>query len=424
MDRVAVIGGGLAGLSCALHLAEHGVEAELFEAAPRLGGRTSSFHDQVVDAWVDNGPHLLIGAYRHARDFFARHGVTDLAWQPHLCLPLWDAERGHFSLQAGRGMPLELALAWAASRLPGHGVGTMLAMTRLASGMRRHITDDVSVTGWLQSLRIPMPLQRDLLQPLCLGAMNEPPDCAPATSFAHVLREVFANHDSARLGWFTRPLTQGLVTPLELALDRRGVHTNLSCRIVGLRWADGHPELTLRSGETRRFGRVVLAMPAHARNRLLGMEDTGTDTRPITNVHLWFDEDLRLPQPLVGGIGTLAHWFFDIDQQMPGSEKHRFRHFCAVISADAPAPSQDWTMPLCDELSRMLGRPAPLRPRHVRRVHEQRATTLVRATGARPALPPAILDAGEHPQPGDLPATVETAVMRGRSAAAEILASL
>lgn len=38
-DRVAILGGGIAGLSAAFHLARAGVACDVYEAAPRLGGR-------------------------------------------------------------------------------------------------------------------------------------------------------------------------------------------------------------------------------------------------------------------------------------------------------------------------------------------------------------------------------------------------
>jgi squalene-associated FAD-dependent desaturase len=418
MTRVAVIGGGLTALSCALSLAEHGITCELFEAAPQLGGRTRSFHDPAIDAWVDNGPHLLIGAYTHARAFFARHGVTDLAWQPQLKLPLWDERRGHFCLSPRRGLPLPVSLAWAAARMPGHGIGTMLAIRRLGLAMRRPLPADLSTADWLQALRIPAPLQRDLLAPLCLGAMNEAIASAPAASFARVLREGFANHETARLGWFTRPFAQALVAPLERSLGQHGVQVHRHSRVVSLAAHHRSPGITLRSGPVMHFDRIVLALPGHERNRLLGIPGQAVETRPIANVHLWFDEELRLPQPLVGGIGTLGQWFFDIAQQMPG-ERHR--HFCAVISDAATTSPIQQGERLIAELSRMLGRHR-LRPRHMRVVHERRATVLVRPSPAL-ALPPFVLDAGEHPQPGELPATIEAAVIRGLQAAEAILST-
>ena len=63
---VIVIGGGFAGLSAATALAEKGFRVLVLEARPSLGGRASVFTDPATGERVDNGQHILTGAYREA----------------------------------------------------------------------------------------------------------------------------------------------------------------------------------------------------------------------------------------------------------------------------------------------------------------------------------------------------------------------
>ena len=56
--HVAVIGGGLAGITAAIALAEQGTGVTLLEARPRLGGATSSFTRG--DLVIDNGQHVFL----------------------------------------------------------------------------------------------------------------------------------------------------------------------------------------------------------------------------------------------------------------------------------------------------------------------------------------------------------------------------
>jgi predicted NAD/FAD-binding protein len=60
--KVAVIGGGWAGLTTAVELAAKGVDVTLFEAARQLGGRARGV--EINGLYLDNGQHILIGAYR------------------------------------------------------------------------------------------------------------------------------------------------------------------------------------------------------------------------------------------------------------------------------------------------------------------------------------------------------------------------
>ena len=57
--KVAVIGGGLAGITAAIALAETGADVTLLEARPRLGGATCSFSRDGLT--VDTGQHVFTG---------------------------------------------------------------------------------------------------------------------------------------------------------------------------------------------------------------------------------------------------------------------------------------------------------------------------------------------------------------------------
>ncbi len=415
-QRIAIIGGGLCGLTCAIRLAEHDVDIDLFEAAPAPGGRTRSFFDARVNQWVDNGPHLLVGAYHHTERLLKEAGADQyIHWQPSLELPLWDAGRGHFQLAPSPHLPLTLAMPWACLHLPGHHMDSATALLRLAMANRKPIDTQTTVHDWLQQIDVPQALIRDLLEPLCLGAMNETIQSANARSFSLVLREAFDSHACARLGWFTQPLSKALVEPLVCLAKSAGVRIHTATLIRKLNEHDHKVHIETGSA-CKKFDAVIIALPARARNRLLNMH-VEIETRGITNIHLWLADAEALPKPIVGGIGTTGQWFFDVSQQMPEQAESPYRHICAVISADQrDAPRQQRIAEVCLELQEIMGRKSPLKPEHVRMVREFHATTQVRTRATEAHMPERIIDASEAPLPGEFPATIEAAVIRGEQA--------
>ncbi len=429
---IAVIGGGLAGLTAAIRLAEDGADVTLFEAAPTLGGRTRSFVDRTTGVCCDNGPHLLVGAYH--RTIALLQEATDqtaIHWQPTLDLPLWAEDRGHFHFRPSRWLPFPMALLHAAAALPAHHADSAIAMLKLARAMRGRIEPQTSVTSWLTPLQIPAALQRDLLEPLCLGAMNEPGSSANAASFARVLSESFSCRNHARLGWFTAPLAQALIAPLQQRATALGVQLKLRHRIHRLD-ADNSQVHLIGAAEQHasaaRFDAAILALPAHARDKILHQPGSATPTSPITNIHLWYREPHPLPAPLVGGIGTRGHWFFDLTAMHTAAtgnptQRSPAQHICVVISADTAARDHSALLQQVNrELHAICHRgnghtTNSCKPHHYRIITEQRATALVRPQAPQPPLPASIIDAAEMPQPGELPATIELAVQRGEAAA-------
>ncbi len=92
--RVAVVGGGLAGLACAKYLVDAGHKPLVLERENVLGGKVSAWQDKDGD-WVETGLHIFFGAYPNMMNLFAELGIEDrLQWKQHAMI---------FAMQQARG---------------------------------------------------------------------------------------------------------------------------------------------------------------------------------------------------------------------------------------------------------------------------------------------------------------------------------
>jgi hypothetical protein len=356
-----------------------------------------------VDEWVDNGPHAMVGAYHATGKLLEDVGATSyVSWQPSLTLSLWDRQRGLFDLKAVSWLPVNLALIWAVYRLPGHDFSSVKAMLRLAMTMMNR-NDTQTVQQWMDEIKAPDVLIQDMLEVLCLGVMNEPMQTANAKTFARVLATSFSSHKNAKMGWFNKPLSQALIAPIADKL--RGLGVNMVLR---------H---SVRNLDALDHDAVVLALPAFARNRLLGIKQE-VETQAITNIHLWFEESLNLPNMMQGMLGTYGQWLFDVSKM--ADQTTGLYHVCMIISADEAEISQAVLIDTAlQEIEMLLGRALP-EPKKVRFIREKRATVLVR-NQKNLDLPEHVFLACESPAPGELPATIELAVISGEKAVRELL---
>jgi len=265
-----------------------------------------------------------------------------------------------------------------------------------------------TVQQWMDEIQAPKRLIEDMLEVLCLGVMNEPMQTANAKTFARVLATSFSSHKNAKMGWFNKPLSQALVAPIADKLRGLGVNMVLRHSVRSLNELD--------------HDAVVLALPAFARNRLLGIKQD-VETQAITNIHLWFEENLNLPNMMQGMLGTYGQWLFDVSKMM--GQTTGLQHVCMIISADETELSQiDGSQKalidsVLHEMEMMLGRALP-KPKKVRFIREKRATVLVR-NQEKLDLPEHVFLACESPAPGELPATIELAVISGEKAVHELL---
>src|SRR4051794_9719267 len=115
--RVAIVGGGLAGLAAGCALADAGFSVKLLERKPFLGGRASSYQHPATGEVVDNCQHVLLGCCTNLIDFYKRLGVEDqIRWFEQLTFMLPDGKAGTIQ-PSGLPAPLHASPAFLKSNI-------------------------------------------------------------------------------------------------------------------------------------------------------------------------------------------------------------------------------------------------------------------------------------------------------------------
>ena len=151
--RALVVGGGLAGISAALTLADAGVAVTLLERRPHLGGLTTSIERDGYS--FDNGQHVFLGCCTAYRDLLKRLGATDKVYlQARLDVPVLAPGGLRGSIRRSNlPAPFHLAASLAHYRLLSlrERVGLLrpvLALSRLKLGDPE--LDDINFGDWLR----------------------------------------------------------------------------------------------------------------------------------------------------------------------------------------------------------------------------------------------------------------------------------
>merc|ERR1719491_2900502 len=110
--KVAIIGGGLSGLSCAKYLSDAGHEPIVYEARNVLGGKVSAWQDADGD-WIETGLHIFFGAYPNMMKLFEELDIEDrLQWKAHrMTFAMADMPGKFTSFEFPEGVPAPLNMA-------------------------------------------------------------------------------------------------------------------------------------------------------------------------------------------------------------------------------------------------------------------------------------------------------------------------
>jgi squalene-associated FAD-dependent desaturase len=416
--RIAVVGAGWAGIAAAVHARRAGHEVEVFEMAAQAGGRARSV--RVDGRILDNGQHILIGAYQATLELMQHIGadVSTLLQRMPLALQYPDGQ----GLRLGGGAPVP-AFVRAVLGQSGWSWPQRLSLLSAAAGWaarRFRCAETLSVDELCRHL--PAIVRTQLIEPLCVAALNTPASQASAQVFLRVLRDaLFSGTGSSDLLLPGAPLNALVPQPAAAWLAAHGVRVHTRARVSRLNAGAADWEL-----DGKPFEAVVLACSAAEAARLCASLAPAWSActaalryEPIITVYLHCP-GARLALPMMAlhaDAMNPAQFVFDLGAQ--GSESGVFSF---VISG-----ARDWVERGLDTAAQATLSQAiqafgpgtwPQTPAVLHVSAEKRATFACTPGLQRPAalVAPGLWAAGDYVA-GPYPATLEGAVRSGRAAA-------
>jgi squalene-associated FAD-dependent desaturase len=417
--RIAVIGAGWAGLAAAVAARRRGHAPTLFEAARTLGGRARSLAVPLPGggtALLDNGQHILVGAYVETLRLMEDVGVAPGDVLLRLPLVLRHPDGSGIALPDWPA-PWDAAAGILGAR--GWGWKDKLSLLRASQAWQRaRFRCDAALTVAQLTANLTPRVRADLVDPLCVSALNTPAERSSAQVFLRVIGDALFGRGHGGWGGSNLLLPKqdlGQVFPdrAQAWLAAQGAQLRIGRRVEPLCRDDGRWEV---DGEA--FDAVVLACPPTEAARLVaagGVDAPGwlASTQALAFeaiATVYVTGGPRLPLPLLAlrsGPAAPAQFVFD-RSQLGGP-----RGVLAFVVSASPTEKDALERAVLAQAATLGWAVQPLKT-----VVEKRATFACTPGLQRPpmAIAPGLWACGDYVE-GPYPATLEGAVRSGLAVA-------
>ncbi len=327
--EVSVIGGGIAGLSAAVFLAEKGFKVKLFEASPKFGGRTYSFFDKTIEAEIDNGQHLLASWYKDTFDYLKLIGsLSKLTFQKKLRVKFVDKQAAEYLFECPN-LPPPFHLLAGIVKFKALRYSDKRALIRLVKLLKKDKLRELesmntdrlfSETGQTERLI------RNFWEPFIIAVFNVKPKDTSAKMFADIIKTGFLEKGGSELVLPNDSLSNILVTPATEYLKSKGSEVLSNCRVTKINFENNRiSSIITEDNKEFKSDFYICAVPFFEFKDLLGesihirvVKAGNLKPSPIVNIHLRFEENIDdvFKERFVGLLGTNVQWAFRTAKDM------------------------------------------------------------------------------------------------------------
>ncbi|MGH8176022.1 MAG: hydroxysqualene dehydroxylase [Steroidobacter sp.] len=305
---VVIVGGGLAGLTCAIGLRDCGLSIALLEETETLGGRARSWVDRVSGDVIDIGPHILLSEYPNMRSLLQVLGTHDrILWQTDKLIRLVDDDESIDMYVHPLTPPLHLLPSIA--KIPSLSLHDKLSnrsVTWLAMQLGEEEIlefDRLSAAELLREREVSPRFIEWFWASACMSLINVPLEECSAGALLRVYAQLIS-HRGYQFGFAKCGLGE-LYAPAALQMTTNaGGRVHMQSRVTALIEHGGAVRgVVLADGTRIAASHCVLAVPPQVVAQLLPAAmaeqhgfgaSTAFEPCPYISVYLWLDRKLSI----------------------------------------------------------------------------------------------------------------------------------
>lgn len=326
---IAIFGGGVAGLTAAIHLLDKGYGVTLYEKRAVLGGKVSVWKDSDGDS-IESGLHVVFGGYKELQSILKHIGSEDAVLWKDLALIYAEKDGKQTSFEKQKGLPSPLAelvgglktnvITWRDKLSLIRGLLPLLLFGK-ESDFRSQ--DHMTYSDWHARHGITENALQRLWRPISLALNFIEPNVISARPMITIFNYFGRNYEDARFGFFKANPNDSMIEPMRQYILKKGGRIENSARLKSfeLNQADAVQAAVLADGRHIEADAYISALPIHSFKKLIPKAWLKHDYfknlfhfvgSPVANCQLWFDKKITDTDNLMFSHGTTFATFADV----------------------------------------------------------------------------------------------------------------